>query len=294
MTSKQMFVLQVSALQLPFVVFALAVCVACGGRSRRDSPADNDGSFPHDSAGGTFVEDEEDYKPSSGGSVRGAASGGRNGADDSGGGGVMAMAGATMGGGSGDPSDPQPDDSACDQGPIFAVEVVEHVFGTGQNHNQGEAFPDVVFGPPEAGDPKAVVSLGNGGMIVVAFGNAVIVDGPGPDFVVFENPFPGFEELATVSVSEDGYTWYEYPCMAGPQDDDFGVCAGVHQVFTRSSNGIDPLDPERAGGDWFDLADLGLDLVRYVRMIDRSDWDGTQGVFDLDAVGVRNAACGYL
>jgi hypothetical protein len=53
-------------------------------------------------------------------------------------------------------------------------------------------------------------------------------------------------------------------------------------------DGIDPLDPTVAGGDPFDLADIGAPLARFVRITDRPDVPGS---FDLDAVGIVNAAC---
>lgn len=182
------------------------------------------------------------------------------------------------------------DESCEDELVRFATSVVEHEFGPGQSHNQA-AFPQAVFGPPRANDVSSVVSLGNGGFVVLAFGGSRIVDGPGPDFVVFENPLPGFVELATIAVSDDLVVWHEFPCTAQPDAIDHGSCAGVRPVYSSPSNGIDPLDPELAGGDWFDLADLGLASARFVRITDRADITGPSGVFDLDAVGVRHAAC---
>jgi hypothetical protein len=139
-------------------------------------------------------------------------------------------------------------------------------------------MPEVALGPPVGGGccqgSLDVVSLGNGGTIVVGFGGSAIVDGPGPDFVVFENAFETadtvFAEIASVEVSEDGMHWDAYPCTdAGPG----------------------PVDPSSSGGDAFDLADLGLARVRFVRITDRADLTGAAGVFDLDAVGVVHAAC---
>ena len=43
--------------------------------------------------------------------------------------------------------------------------------------------------------------------------------------------------------------------------------------------------------DAFDLADVGLVEARWVRITDRVDLQGMNGVFDLDAVGLVNAAC---
>lgn len=66
-------------------------------------------------------------------------------------------------------------------------------------------------------------------------------------------------------------------------------CAGWHPVYANpGANSIDPLDPSVAGGDPFDLADVGLSMARFVRISDRAD---LPTVFDLDAVGIVNAAC---
>ena len=182
----------------------------------------------------------------------------------------------------------------CSDGAVFASEVIEVSYGTGQAFGR-DAMPDVVFGPPHGAGccqgSTDVVSLGNGGHIVLGFGDDVIVDGPGPDFVVFENPFEHaagvFAELATVEVSDDGETWFGYPCEAvnAPYDQ----CAGVTPVAAIDNSEV--LDPSVSGGDAFDLAQLGLSQVRFVRVTDRPDTEGFTGSFDLDAVGIVNGDC---
>jgi hypothetical protein len=178
----------------------------------------------------------------------------------------------------------------------YAGAVVSHLFGPGQDFGQDE-FPDNVFGPPRGGGAYAgsldVVSLGDGGTIVLAFEDNAIIDGPGPDLLVFENPFQVggsgelYAELGTVAVSDDGVTWAEFPCQA--TEEPFGSCAGWHPVFANvDENAVDPLDPEVAGGDPFDLAEVALTTARYVRITDRPDPDD---VFDLDAVAIVHAAC---
>lgn len=182
----------------------------------------------------------------------------------------------------------------------FAVEAVDHEFGTGQDFGQ-EDFPSPILGPPRGlGSQQGsldVVSLGNGGWVVVAFGESRIVDETGPDFIVFENPFfldgdseSVYAELATVAVSEDGERWHEFPCDA--IEAPYGACAGWHPVFANpDENEIDPLDPETAGGDAYDLGDVGLAAARFVRITDRADLGGANNVFDLDAVGAIHASC---
>ncbi len=142
-----------------------------------------------------------------------------------------------------------------------------------------------------------VVSLGNGGWVVLEFAGNAIVDGPGPDFIMFENPFgincdPNnvFAELGTVGVSQDGEHFTDFPCTATMPP--FGECSGWHPVFANpDTNDIDPTDPAVAGGDPYDLADVGMKWARYVRVTDRPDLTGTAGVYDLDAVSIVHPAC---
>ena len=110
---------------------------------------------------------------------------------------------------------------------------------------------------------------------------------------MFENAFSGWIETGEVSVSEDGTTWSTFPCAAQDAAGGFPGCAGVHPVLSSRTNGVDPLDPSAAGGDAFDLADLGLARARYVRVRDSGHNDrdmlgyaGNTGGFDLDAVAV--------
>lgn len=176
-------------------------------------------------------------------------------------------------------------------GPVFATHVLEVAYGPGQDFGR-DAMPDIVLGPPHGAGCCAgstdVVSLGNGGTIVLAFADNGIVDGPGDDFVVFENAFEFagqmFAELATVAVSEDGVTWHDFPCDAVKPP--YGSCAGHQPVFLDGEG-----DLEDGGGDRFDLADLSLARARFVKITDRPDLDGATGVFDLDAVGILSPAC---
>lgn len=191
----------------------------------------------------------------------------------------------------------------CDgPGARFVTSAVSHQFGPGQNTGQA-LFPTPILGPPRGGGAcqgsTDVVSLGNGGSVVVEFAGNEIVDGPGTDFTVFENAFfvactppDVFAELGTVGVSEDGVTFVDFPCTAVAAP--YGQCAGWHPVYAGApgdGGAVDALDPAVSGGDPFDLADVGLARARYVRIVDRPDLTGTAGVFDLDAVGIVHAAC---
>jgi hypothetical protein len=171
-------------------------------------------------------------------------------------------------------------------------------FDPGPGAGFGESrFPEIIYGPPEApgvGGSLDVLSLGRGGSIVFGFGGNAVVDGPGPDLIIFENPFlygdppVPFAELGEVSASEDGVTWATFPCKQdGPP---YPGCAGWNPVLSSSKNGISPLDPAAAGGDPFDLADVGLASARFVRVRDLSNYGGPPSAgFDLDAVAVVNA-----
>ena len=191
---------------------------------------------------------------------------------------------------------------ACPEpGARFATDVVDHSFGSGQDFGQAE-FPEPVLGAPSGGGccqgSLEVTSLGEGGFVTLAFGDNAIVDGPGPDFIVFENAFlvtegepeSVFYELGSVSVSADGENFVGFECDGS--EFPFEGCAGWHPSLANpSDNEIDPLDPSVAGGDAFDLAELGLDEVRYVRIEDLPEEQGGEGTFDLDAVAIANAAC---
>lgn len=167
-----------------------------------------------------------------------------------------------------------------------------------------DGLPDVALGPPrgagESSGSTDVVSLGCGGSIVLGFDSTCIADGPGPDFIVFENAFlpssgAAFVEPGEVSVSPDGERWHTFACVLEGDEALLG-CAGVTPVLSHPDNGIDPTDPSVAGGDAFDLAQVGISLARYVRIVDRTEeyygstmWCAPdKGGFDLDAVSVVN------
>lgn len=168
-------------------------------------------------------------------------------------------------------------------------------------------MPDIVKGPPVGAGNLAggfdVVSLGIGGEIVLSFEPNAIVDGPGVDFIVFENAFwaagnpsQPAADPGEVSVSEDGTTWATFPCVPADAGADLGSCAGWHPVYANPQNGISPFDPAKAGGDAFDLGAVGVTKARFVRIRDRAtrNCDGVQpkpnnAGFDLDAVSIVNA-----
>ena len=97
-----------------------------------------------------------------------------------------------------------------------------------------------------------------------------------------------FEEYGLVSVSQDGTTFVDLPYDPVSHS---GL-AGRVPVLTNPDNDIDPLDPTVSGGDAYDLADVGLSWVAYVRITDPGAAitdpgdripPGDKGGFDLDA-----------
>lgn len=176
-------------------------------------------------------------------------------------------------------------------------------------------LPELALGPASL-DAYDVVSLGDGGEIVLGFEGG-IGDGPGDDFAVWENGFyaPGglFAELAFVEVSTNGVDFARF----APQT--------LNTFPAEAFDTIDPSDYRNLAGDQpvglgtgFDLAELASDPlvaaelvdladVRFVRLVDvigdgsTSDALGEpvfdpyptpypSGGFDLEAVGVLHEA----
>lgn len=187
--------------------------------------------------------------------------------------------------------------------------TINHVFsftpGEGQNLGQGEEFyPANIFGIPsrianenvaEASESE-VLSLGFGGEIIVGNSDNLIIDGEGADFTIFENVFKNpvngrlFKEPAIVSVSKDGVNYTEFPYDFASLEG----CAGTHPTYGNA----DYCDSEISGGDSFDLADLGLDSIRYIKIKDITGqvnakqnhkyFDFSLSGFDLDALVIHN------
>ena len=126
--------------------------------------------------------------------------------------------------------------------------------------------------------------------LVLAF-QEPIVDGPGDDLAVFENPFDiagsegRFMDPLLVTVSADGDVFAEFPHTYDAPDptvwssdpEHWNGFAGITPVFLHEDdNPVDPSNREEAGGDGFDLADLApgaaADAIRehgvlYVRLV---------------------------
>lgn len=162
--------------------------------------------------------------------------------------------------------------SATDARPDPCPDAVDQYLPGDDGGFQAELLPDIVLGVPFGGGEFTgsgdVVSLGDGGSITLVFEDNEIVDGPGDDLRVFENPFrtgptATFVEAGTVWASADGVNFVPFPYTV----DGYVGLAGVTPVLSHPNNGIDPRTPA-AGGDGFDLAAVGLSSARYIRIED--------------------------
>lgn len=209
------------------------------------------------------------------------------------------LLGCLAGACSGSDSDAEPGAPAFAHLP-YAQSVVSFTPGEGSGFGEDE-LPSVVLGPPDGKGESAgsldVLSLGAGGEIVLAFGERTLVDGPGPDLVVFENAFfaggdptMSFAEPGEVAVSADGEEFVAFDCQSdGDETGRFPGCAGATPTLAYDPEEVIPLVPELTGGDAFDLEAIGVSEARYVRIRDVSKAGAAPiAGFDLDAVGLVN------
>ncbi len=168
----------------------------------------------------------------------------------------------------------------------------------------------------------SLVSLGDSGIATLTFA-APVINGPGPDFAVFENGFANpdnaeeaFLELAFVEVSSDGVNFFRFPATSlTPLNSQLSSVAGLNYMNARHLHNL--AGKYIAGfGTPFDLQELagtaGLDIARitHIRIVDvigdistykNFDAGGRiindpyptafpTGGFDLDAVAVLNSA----
>ncbi len=185
-----------------------------------------------------------------------------------------------------------------DESDPYVDRIVSFEPGEGAGFGQDKQ-PGIVLGAPRGHgklEPSDhVLSLGKGGKITLEFVDNEVFDGEGPDFIVFENAFlkapgddpgNGFFELAKVEVSADGKEWHAFPfdkiSRKGCRKSRLN-----HPVLANpEENDISPTDPEKAGGDPFDLKEVGLAMIRFVRITDLENASGSGGTmgFDLDAI----------
>ena len=135
-------------------------------------------------------------------------------------------------------------------------------------------------------------SLGRSDLVLLF--DEPVVDGPGDDIVVFENPFDissgggRFMDPIVVEVSADGIDYatfaHDYlapdPLLWSDLPEHWVGFGGITPVWLHEEdNPVDPFDRAAAGGDGFDLADLapsaasdriGEDGVSFVRLLPAS------------------------
>jgi hypothetical protein len=170
-------------------------------------------------------------------------------------------------------------------------------------NGHGAAFaPTNVTGPPDgrgtfspASDPAQVLSLharaappgsqldAAGGSIVLAFEDNIIDISPGEDFTVFENVFfingdanQRFMEPAIVSVALFEGEWHRFPIDVVPPASTSSTPPTMDPFYynrgfagRNATTGGDPTDPRQSGGDSFNISDLkipGLTWVRYIKI----------------------------
>ena len=141
--------------------------------------------------------------------------------------------------------------------PHYASTVISFLPGEGSGYGKSY-LPAIVLGAPVGGSKMAgsvdVLSLGVGGEIELAFDGVEIVDGPGPDFIVFENPFwPGsnstqvWAELGEVAVYTNDGEWHTYECDVDDIGSSWPGCAGWTPTLSYDPDMMDILDPIKTG-----------------------------------------------
>lgn len=163
-------------------------------------------------------------------------------------------------------------DAGVDVTPAFADTVVEAKMTDGPFGDPDRAV-NGVRGAGAALGSFDVFSLGyepDNNAMVLRWSDRAIADGPGADFVVFENAFEvapavHFMDLVIVEVSHDGIEWAAFPhdyrastetTYSSDPATWSGFAGRTPTLFHAEDNPVDPFSLPRAGGDAFDLADL--------------------------------------
>ena len=205
------------------------------------------------------------------------------------------------------------------------VEFATSVVSFNQGPGMGIFDQSLILGGPQGGAGVDVLSLGVGGDVTLGF-DVTITNGPGADFIVFENGFSfmglTFPEMVIVEVSTNGVDFARFPLRYnGPQMPlgafdgvPWGVYSGaaglVPPLANVLTNTLDPRNPVEAGGEALDLDDLAddplvqmglvdLNAIEFLRLIDIEsgtivdsrgvtiyDTGGPDGNADIDAVAV--------
>lgn len=177
--------------------------------------------------------------------------------------------------------------------------------GTGQNAGQSDIyFPNNIFGAPSINAskyvaetrPVEILSIGMGGEIIIGLKDNYIINKEGADFTIFENAFINqfnekvYAEPAIVSVSKDGINYIEFQYNIETLE---GL-AGTIPTYGKKN----PFNPKESGGNSFDLSEINIDTVKYIKIKDiteqilnnseHNNYDPTLSGFDLDAVAIIN------
>ena len=93
------------------------------------------------------------------------------------------------------------------------INIADHEVTYNGSNKATFGYPAIALGAAQESSYD-VVSLGDAGMATLTF-DRPIVNGSGPDFVVFENGFSDtFLELAFVEVSSDGNRFVRFPAVS--------------------------------------------------------------------------------
>ncbi len=156
-----------------------------------------------------------------------------------------------------------------------ADELVDAPGDTGAGFGDAENAVNGVRGCGDTCGSFDVFSLGYeedvDNYVVLRWSGRRVLNGPGADFVVFENGFlrgagpDQFMDHLIVYVSRDGLTWVAFPHDYVAEDETrfswdtahWPGFAGVRSVLLNDdTNPVDPFDTTLAGGDAFDLDSL--------------------------------------
>lgn len=158
---------------------------------------------------------------------------------------------------------------ACSEGATWAYGVVDYSQGSGVS--AARAIPEHALGPADSASnsnaESTFVSLGkNNGSLTIMF-EYPVQDVPDSDDISVHEVTNGrltyAEELAKVEASYDGTNWYY-----------------LGDASSKATNGV----------SYFDLADVGLPLAKYIRLTDMTTTNSNDG-FDVDAIDATYGFC---
>jgi hypothetical protein len=128
-----------------------------------------------------------------------------------------------------------------------------------------------------------VFVVGEEKYVVFEWKGKSIINGNGIDFKVFENGFyvTGDKkrmslDLGTVEVSKDGTNWLAFPVSYDKKEKKNSPIGkkgfvGLTPVYTNIDNNFIKPNLNEAGGDGFDLSDVGIkegESIKYIKVID--------------------------